>query len=632
MDFRPGVTVGVQVLGKIRRRWAGSSRIALLRELPRISLPMTLGYAAVTIALAAFPTATMVANGVLVGRLPEAAGTGVHSEATRSVLVALLILGVIALFAWVTESLGALLREHLARIASRHWDQELMTAVAGPATVAHLEDPALLDRLEAAAGRTRAGPAQAVAVVGPVVTSILTGLFALVFVARFSPWLALAFLVHALVSRMHWRSRFSRITAAIFGQGDLHRRSGYVRDLALTPAAAKEVRIFGLHHWVRVRFDAEWRDAMRPVWPRMRQGWERSLGVSAGWTALLAIGGWMLVTAAIEGRVTLTVAVITLQAIVGLDGLGGVSDFQHLLAEGADRVPLHRSVVAELRALVSDVDPTRVIGLPAQAPSQSIAFEAVSFRYPGTDQPVLDDFDLEVEAGTSIAIVGLNGAGKTTLVKLLAGLHRPDSGRVVVDGVPVAHLDAAAWQRRVSAIFQDFWRYPMSVRANIGLGAPERLDDQVALDRAAARAGADAVIAELPNGWDTVLDRQFEGGAELSGGQWQRMALARSLFAVEAGARVLVLDEPTAALDVRAEADIYDRFLDITHGLTSIVISHRFSTVRRADRIVVLEHGRIIEDGNHDSLVAAGGRYARMFELQAARYREAGPLEEEVGP
>jgi ATP-binding cassette subfamily B protein len=159
------------------------------------------------------------------------------------------------------------------------------------------------------------------------------------------------------------------------------------------------------------------------------------------------------------------------------------------------------------------------------------------------------------------------------------------------------------------------------VRANIGLGAPEHLGDQAALERAASRAGADAVIAGLPDGWDTVLDRQFDGGTDLSGGQWQRLALARALFAVESGARVLVLDEPTAALDVRAEADVYDRFLDITTGLTSIVISHRFSTVRRADRIVVIDGGRVIEDGDHASLLVAGGRYARMFELQAARYR-----------
>lgn len=603
--------------------------MTLVRELPRVHLPLTVAYATTTVALALFPTATIVANGVLVGRLPAAAGSGVHSAATRAAIAALLLVGVLSVLAWVTESLDALVREHLARLAARRWDQELMAAVAAPTTVAHLEDPALLDRLEAAAGRTRGGPAQAVAVVGPVLTGVLTGLLALVLVARFSVWLALAFLVQAISGRLHWRARFDRITAALFGQGDLHRRSGYLRNLALTGPAAKEVRIFGFAGWLRARFDAEWREAMAPVWTKMRQGWPRSLGLSTAWSALVAIGGWMVVTAAVDGRITLTVAVITMQALMGLDGLGGISDFQHLLAEGADRLPLHHAVVAELHDRAA-AEATVGAPVPADAPSVSIRFDDVGFRYPGASRPVLDGLDLEIAAGTSIAIVGVNGAGKTTLVKLLAGLHRPDTGRVLVDGTPLTELDTAVWQRRVSAIFQDFWRYPLSARANVGLGAPEHLHDHAALERAAARAGADGVLAALPRGWDTVLDRQLDGGAELSGGEWQRLALARSLFAVEAGARVLVLDEPTAALDVRAEADIYDRFLDITRGLTSIVISHRFSTVRRADRIVVLDGGRVVEDGSHHALVARGGHYARMFELQAARYRDADPLDDEV--
>jgi ATP-binding cassette subfamily B protein len=599
------------------------SRLALVRELPRISAPMSAGYLVVTVALAALPTATIVANGILVGRLPAAAGTGAGSDETRAALAALAVVGGLTVTAWLVESLGALLREHLARTASRCWDRELLEAMALPPTVAHLEDPAFLDRLEAASGRTRAGPAQAVAVLGPVVARFLTGLLAVGLVARFSVWLALALLVQALAHAAHWRARYDRITTAIFGAGDLHRRSGYLRNLALTPPAAKELRVFGLDRWVRDRFDGEWRAAMAPVWSRMRAGWQQSVALSLLWAGIVAVGGWMVVTAAVDGRITLAAAVITLQAIRGADGLGGVSDEQHQLSEGAERLDRHRAVVAELRSLAAGTTDPAARPVPPGAPQRSIALRGVTFRYPGASRPVLADLDLEIAAGTSVAIVGSNGAGKTTLVKLLAGLHRPDAGSIEVDGMPLASLEPTAWHRRVSAIFQDFWRYPLSVRANIGLGAPEHLDDQAALDRAAARAGADAVIAELPRGWDTVLDRQFEGGTDLSGGQWQRLALARALFAVESGARVLVLDEPTAALDVRAEADVYDRFLDITTGLTSIVISHRFSTVRRADRIVVLDGGRVVEDGDHASLIAAGGRYARMFELQAARYRAA---------
>lgn len=582
---------------------------------------MTVGYAAVTVALAAFPTATMVMNGVLVGNVSKAAGSGVSSPEARSAFLALVVLGALSFVAWVTESLGAVLREHMARLGGRRWDQELMEAVAAPTTIAHLEDSALLDRLEAAAGRTRAGPSQAVAVVGPVVTEVLTGLFAVALVAHFSPWLATALLVHAIASRVHWRARFDRITAALFGHGDLHRRSGYLRDLVLAPAAAKEVRVFGLAGWLRDRFHSEWHGAMQAVWPRMRQGWARSYGLSVTWAALLAAGGWLVVTAAIDGRISVAFAVITLQAMVASEAVGTTNDFQHLLAEGADRLPRHQAMVAELRAL-SAAGARQALPVPKEVPRERISLCGVRFRYPGAADWVIDGLDLDIEAGTSIAIVGVNGAGKTTLVKLLTGLHQPAEGQILVDGVPLDIYDPREWQRQVSAIFQDFWRYPLSARANIAFGAPDRIDDHVALERATARAGAKHVIDALPHGSDTVLDRQFEGGVELSGGQWQRIALARSLFAVEAGARVLVLDEPTAALDVRAEADIYDRFLDITRGLTSIVISHRFSTVRRADRIVVLQAGKVVEDGTHASLMSAGAQYARMFELQAARYRD----------
>ncbi len=255
-------------------------------------------------------------------------------------------------------------------------------------------------------------------------------------------------------------------------------------------------------------------------------------------------------------------------------------------------------------------------------PVSSIRFEGVTFAYPGSEKNVLDQLDLELKVGESTAIVGLNGAGKTTLVKLLGRLYEPDSGRIVVDDVDLAMYDTASWQRRLAVIFQDFAHYEVDARTNVVLAGLTEAGVEPAYQRAVQRAGAANLIEALPHQDATVLSSRYAGGVDLSGGQWQRVAFTRALFAVEAGASVLVLDEPTAQLDVRAEVAFFDNFLGLTRGLTTIVVSHRFSTVRRADRIVVLEGGRVVESGSHDELIAAGGKYADLFALQARRFAE----------
>jgi ATP-binding cassette, subfamily B, bacterial len=246
----------------------------------------------------------------------------------------------------------------------------------------------------------------------------------------------------------------------------------------------------------------------------------------------------------------------------------------------------------------------------AHLPTRNIRFHDVTFAYPG-GQPVLEGFDVTIPAGTSLAIVGQNGAGKTTLAKLLCRLYDPCDGAIEVDGVDLRELDVDAWRSRVTAVFQDFIRFELPLRENIApMGAP----DEVILG-ALREAGATDLA-----GLDTVLARGYAGGTDLSGGQWQRVALARALCAVRLGAGVVLLDEPTAQLDVRGEAAIFDRILTATRGCTTILISHRFSTVRHADRICVLEQGRVVELGTHDELIALGGRYRTMFDLQAMRF------------
>ena len=246
----------------------------------------------------------------------------------------------------------------------------------------------------------------------------------------------------------------------------------------------------------------------------------------------------------------------------------------------------------------------------------------MSFSYPGSDVEVLRHLELRIPFGRFLAIVGTNGAGKTTLIKLLCRLYEPTDGHVALDESDLRDLDPAAWRQGIAVIFEDFVRYELSAADNVGLGAVERHRDRALLEQSARRAGAEDLIAGLPHGWDTVLSRQYSNGSDISGGEWQRVAIAGALGALEAGSRVLVLDEPTAHLDVRAEAAFFDRFLELTRGVTTILISHRFSTVRRADAICVLHGGRVVDRGTHDELMDRGGHYARMYSIQAERFRE----------
>jgi ATP-binding cassette subfamily B protein len=340
------------------------------------------------------------------------------------------------------------------------------------------------------------------------------------------------------------------------------------------------------------------------------------------YAALLALTGATFAACALLGAdavrhvVSIGAAVIFLRAvtIVGRTSTLGQQEMQ--IAYGLSALPAVAAVErAVARTAVLDGAPPPVGQRGAQ-----ITFEGVAFRYPGTETPVLKGLDLSIPPSRSLAVVGANGAGKTTLVKLACRFYDPDQGAVRVDGIDLRRLDAHSWQRQVAAVFQDFQRFELPARDNIGFGATALAGDQEALEHAAAAAGILGRIRSLPSGWDTPLARHLAGGADLSGGEWQRVALARAMLAVEAGARLLILDEPTASLDIRAEAVFYSRFLELTREVTTIVVSHRFSTVRRADLICVLDNGAVAELGSHEQLMAADGRYARMYAAQSARF------------
>ena len=598
--------------------------VATLRLLPETSAPLTLSVVLMVTLSALLPAAFALASGALVGSVDDAVAGGWSSPAGRRLIAA--IVAVVALFVGQQLSGPALrsLAESLGRRVEGRLRTRVMRSTLAPAGVAHLEDPAVVDRVAEAqsVGTGQTTVRDAVVGLAAVTANSLAGVLAAVVLASYRWWVAAGLL--AVYVAMTWvrAGQLRRTVGALRGHARRFRRSSYFRDLALTPGPAKEVRIFGMGPWVGDRFVEEWDLAMAGF------SKDRPRGRWVPPACAVLVGGALGVTYALLGRsaargeISLGELTTFFGAATGVAAVYGVGMDNLNISYGTAAVPaaldLERTV-AEPRFQLGGT------GAADGLPRSGIRFVGVSFRYPGRPVPVFDHLDLDIPAGRSLAIVGANGAGKTTLVKLLTRLYDPTGGRILVDGVDLAGIDARAWQRRIAAIFQDFVHYELSVADNVGFGALEHAGDRRALAGAAARAGADDIVGRLPAGWDTVLSRRTAGGVELSGGQWQRVALARAMFAVDAGASLLVLDEPTAAVDVRAEAEFYARFLQLTRGITTIVISHRFSTVLQADRIVVIEDGRVSETGDHTSLLSAGGRYAKMFRLQVAHLDADGP-------
>jgi len=602
-----------------RERWrAGEGRRALIPLVVGTAPGLTALLAVAIVVAATLP----VLFTLMVGRVVAAVAASAANRPGPSVGVAVAVAG--ALFV-ATQAVGPVVSALADPIGLRlnvSLRKRVMAASLAPAEVAHLEDPEMLDLVAQSKG---IGPGQfqpGAAVIGlaNIVVRRLQVLGSAVLVARFSIPLAVLVVFGGYVILVRLRGELIRDVSTMKDSTELLRRADYARDLVLMPAATKELRVFGLAGWAVDRFVGEWHRAMAEVWRRRGQGngWSAAAMIVGG---VCSAAGYVAVArAAARGEVSIAELVVLLQAVAAAGNISINNDDLNL-EWGAAAVPSVLKLEREMASLVK-AEPRGTEQVPPQAPARSIRFEAVAFRYPGRESDVYEDLNLELVAGQSLAVVGVNGAGKTTLVKLLAGLRRPTAGRVTIDGDDLAELDVRQWQRRVAAIFQDFTRYELSAHDNVAFGGIERADDRAAVMRAAERSGALELVADLPGGWETVLSRRFTDGADLSGGQWQRLALARALFAVEAGATVLVLDEPTANLDVRAEAELFDRFLELTSGVTTVLVSHRFSTVRRADRICVLADGRVAELGSHDELLELGGRYAHMFTLQAARFAE----------
>jgi ATP-binding cassette subfamily B protein len=604
-------------------------RLRLLRLIPQAGPPLVASAVLVQAVAGALPIGFILATAAVIAGVPAAVAGGLDSAAWDG-LQGLLVLAAAAFFGVqlllpVQELLGDMIRR---RVDDRVRDRLMAASFAGGG-VAVLEDPELLDHAADASQRMRmqawtpgAACAGQVALVSRYLQTVLA---AAVTSVGYAWWAGPALLVAALTIRFGYRLGLTAFTEVLRSTQRIRRRTFYFRTMLLHPAAAKELRVFGLLPWLQRQYTDAAMDATRPIWQARRR-------LFHGPYILYVLVAFVLLGGVLVGAARATAAgllgiggfMLVVQATASAMRIGGFiaeSDVQTEQGMNAYRAVLR---VEQMTASAART-PENVGGDPAGLPIAELRFEGVSFAYPG-GRPVLDGLDLVIPAGRSLAIVGLNGAGKTTLVKLLARLYEPTAGRITADGVDIRSFPVAVWQRRIAAIFQDFVHFELPVRDNVGFGAVELLDDPARADQAVtaalAKVGATGFVNRLPRGLDTPLSRQYTDGADLSGGQWQRIAIARALMAVEGGAGVLVLDEPTANLDVRAEVAFFDRFLELTRGVTSLVISHRFSTVRRADRIVVLEHGRVAEDGTHDDLLARDGRYAELFRLQAARFTD----------
>jgi ATP-binding cassette subfamily B protein len=609
------------------RRPAASRRLRVLRLFAGAS-PTLLGCAvAFVLAEGVLPILALVLMGRAVGLIPAAVILGLGSAAGHRLVSALLLAGAVYALSLLRGPAEDLLTTAVTARMTNVLQNRLVDAVSRPTEIDHLEDPEVLERLASARGEL-AGPAPAGApmAVLSLLGDQLAGVLACAVVATFRWWLGLALLVAWLLVRRPLRGLVAGRAGLLRKAGPKLRHSWYMIGLLWRRGAAEEVRIFGLADWIAERHAAEWTDGMTPSWGELHR-----LSLQLAWLSLAVLAAFALATgtlghAALHHAVGLRTLATVLPMLPASLGVGSISMADIRAEQMLTAVPDLDRLLADLAPPVPGpirepaVDPAAAGGRsPAGLPAHAIRLHDVGLRYRSGTQ-ALRGVDLELPSGSSLGLVGLNGAGKTTLVALLAGLRRPTTGRILIDGTPLAELDIAAWQRQVAVVYQDSARLPLTAAENVALALGGRPIDDRALARAADLAGAAELVAGLRDGWSTVLSPRYAGGRELSGGQWQRIFLARALYAVECGARVLILDEPTAQLDVRSEAAFYDRFLEITAGTTSIVISHRFSTVRRADRIAVLAGGRIAELGDHRTLLAAGGTYAEMFRIQSARF------------
>jgi ATP-binding cassette subfamily B protein len=586
----------------------------------RSSPKATAGLAFLTVISAMTGPAIAYVGKLIVDAVVAARGSG-DAEAVRRALVFVAVeLALIIGAALLERTLGLVRQLVGARLAI---DVNVMILEkALTLKLQHFEDSEFYDKLTRARREASSRPLALVQQNFQALRNALTLAGYVALLSRFSPWLVLvlllasvpAFASEAVFSAKNFRLRNKRAPES--------RQLNYLEYVISNDEHAKEVKLFGLGRLLLDRY----RKLAETIFSEDRKLAVRrtAWGFSLSLLSTLAFYGCygLIVASTVRGKLSLGDMTLYLVAF-----RQGQQSFQSILTAvaGMYEDTLYMSNLFDFLSIPVETPPALMPAangapraLPAPATELGIRFENVGFRYPGSERWALRGVNLFVPRGQSLALVGQNGAGKTTFIKLLTRLYDPSEGRVLLDGRDLAEWDERDLRRRLGIIFQDFNQYYFALRENIGVGSIEHLDDQSRIERAVERGGARELVSQLTQGLDTQLGRWFQGGVELSGGQWQKVALARAFMRQEAD--ILVLDEPTAALDAEAEHAIFQRFRELAEGRTTILISHRFPTVRMADRIVVLEKGAIIEMGSHTELVAAGGRYAQLFTLQAQGY------------
>ncbi len=597
-------------------------RVSALRHLPAFlrliwetSPALTLSNMALRLVRAALPLAMLYVGQLILdtvvslSRLPSA----------ERVLTP--VLGLLALefgLAVLSDTLGravALLDSLLGDLFANRSSVRLMEHAA-ELDLDQFEDSTFYDKLERARRQTLSRTVLMSQVLAQA-QDVITMLFLAVGLAAFNPWLLLLLLI-AVIPAFLGESHFNERSYSLVHSWTPERRElDYLRQTGASDETAKEVKIFGLSGFLidRFRVLSDEFYQKNKVLALRRAGWGAffaAVGAAGYYAAYVYI-----ISQAVKGAISIGQLTFLAGSFGRMRGLleGILSRFSSV-AEGALYLQdFFDFFHLQPRIVRNEAQPVRPFPRPIQ---QGFTFENVGFKYRNAAGWALRHLNFTLHAGEKLALVGENGAGKTTLVKLLARLYDPTEGRILLDGYDLREYDPAELRQEIGVIFQDFVRFQLSAGQNLAVGRIDEKDNQPRIEQAAAQSLADSVVRKLPDGYNQIIGRRFSKGVDLSGGEWQKIALGRAYMR---DAQLLILDEPTAALDARAEHEVFQRFADLTQGKTAVLISHRFSTVRMANRILVIEHGQFVEIGSHAELLAKGGRYAELFQLQAAGYR-----------